>query len=434
MLDWSLIAGIVPILVECVGLVGLAVLLRGTGRRWWTRVAPVLLIGAVAGACTVGWVVDSVWKPFPDPLPPRVLAWIGVALAVIAVASSRGLRRPRGGALLLAVLAGLTALLVPAMKVNAVYAYYPTVRDVLGIGDVAHVDFADLPPPRVTEAPSAVRPVSELWRQPPDLPSSGVVTTVDIPGTVSGFPARPASIYLPPAYLSAQRPVLPVLVLIAGQPGAPQDWLSAGKVAVAMDHFARAHAGLAPIVVLPDATGSAFGNPLCLDSRLGMAETYLARDVPNWVSQHLQADPDRGHWVIGGFSYGGTCALQLAIRAPQTYRTFLDISGQSEPTLGTRSATVQAAYGGDQARFRAVNPLDVMAATRYPDTVAVFAVGDHDGEYGPQADLVSRAAIRAGMRVTALRVAGTHSWAVATAALRQALPALAERMRLIPPP
>lgn len=321
MLDWSLTTGIVPILIECAGLVGLAVLLWGTGRLWWTRAAPVVLVGAVAGALAVGWVVDSVWKPFPDPLPARVLAWIGVTLAVIAVASSRALRRPRGGALAVSVLAGVAALLVPAMKVNALYGYYPTVRDALGIGDVAHVDFADLPPPRAAQTSTTGRPLSESWRQPPDLPSSGVVTTVDIPGAVSRFPARAASIYLPAAYLSAQRPTLPVLVLIAGQPGGPRDWLSAGKLAVVMDGFARAHAGLAPIVVLPDATGSTFGNPLCLDSRLGMAETYLARDVPDWVSRHLQADPDREHWVIGGFSYGGTCALQLAVRAPRTYMT-----------------------------------------------------------------------------------------------------------------
>lgn len=75
-----------------------------------------------------------------------------------------------------------------------------------------------------------------------------------------------------------------------------------------------------------------------------------------------------------------------------------------------------------------------MARTRYPDTAAVVAVGDRDGTYGPQAELVARAATRAGMRVTALRVAGMHSWAVARAALGQALPALAARMQLIPPP
>ena len=74
-----------------------------------------------------------------------------------------------------------------------------------------------------------------------------------------------------------------------------------------MDRFAAAHDGLAPLVIVPDLTGSALGNTLCLDSRLGAADTYLARDVPAWAATTLQVDS--GRMAVGGFSFGGTCAL-----------------------------------------------------------------------------------------------------------------------------
>ena len=110
----------------------------------------------------------------------------------------------------------------------------------------------------------------------PGLQGRGKVTSAPIPAPASGFTARIGKIYLPPAYFADPRPRLPVLVLLAGQPGTPQDWLSAGKLARIMDRFAADHHGLAPVVVVADDTGSRFGNPLCLDSRRGEADTYLA--------------------------------------------------------------------------------------------------------------------------------------------------------------
>ena len=217
--------------------------------------------------------------------------------------------------------------------------------------------------------------VVEVWRPFPESLPVRVLTSprcgwsaggLTIDGTRSGFHARQAMVYLPPAYLGSVRPELPVLVMIPGQPGGPEDWFVAGKMASIMDGFAAAHAGVAPIVVVPDATGSTLANTLCLDSQLGNVETYLAEDVPAWLAQHLQVDPDRARWAIGGFSFGGTCALQLALRRPAVYPTFLDISGRPEPTLGDHASTVQAAFGGDEERFRAVNPLDILAAGQFP--------------------------------------------------------------------
>jgi S-formylglutathione hydrolase FrmB len=263
------------------------------------------------------------------------------------------------------------------------------------------------------------------------MPAAGRITTIPIPGRRSHFPARPAWLYLPPAYLGSLRPRLPVLVLIAGQPGGPQDWVFAGRLAAVMDAFAAAHDGLAPVVVVPDVTGSELGNSLCLDSRLGAAETYLADDVPAWAGAVLDVDVAR--LAIGGFSFGGTCALQLSLRRPDVYRTFLDVSGQLAPTLGDLTATVGTAFGGDTGAYRRVDPATELRTTRYPDTAGLFVVGRNDAVYRPQAEQIAAAARGAGLGVTLREVPGEHSWAIASDALATSLPWIAGRTGIIDP-
>ncbi|MFC8936215.1 alpha/beta hydrolase-fold protein [Rhodococcus sp. NPDC057135] len=39
------------------------------------------------------------------------------------------------------------------------------------------------------------------------------------------------------------------------------------------------------------------------------------------MQANLQVNPDPRAWAIGGLSYGGTCALQLATNYPQIFPT-----------------------------------------------------------------------------------------------------------------
>jgi S-formylglutathione hydrolase FrmB len=199
-----------------------------------------------------------------------------------------------------------------------------------------------------------------------------------------------------------------------------------------MDRFAASHGGLAPVVVMPDWLGAPFTNTLCLDSRLGAVQTYLTVDVPAWVRATLQVDPDPASWAVGGLSAGGTCALQLAVNAPQTFPTFVDVSGQSEPTLGDRARTVAAAFGGDAAAFASVNPLELLAARSYPGSAGTVVVGSGDSLFRPQAQQVADAARRAGMQIEYRELPGGHDWRVWAPGLETSLPWLATRTGLTP--
>ncbi|MCX5044376.1 esterase family protein [Aldersonia sp. NBC_00410] len=428
--DISLLSGALPTVVLAIGALG-AVWLLVAQRRWYYYLAlPACLIGATLVTLLAYQIVENWWRPFPDPVETEVYVWIGVAIAAIALLVPRILTARHWPGRVLTVVAVLAVVLAASSQINRVFAYYPTLRTALGMSNAHEVDFAAVPGPTATTVTG--RPLDSVWQAPAGMPSTGDVTSVSIPGDKSGFAARPARVYLPPAYLTDPRALLPVLVMMAGQPGEPDDWIKSGGLATTMNDFAAAHDGLAPVVVVADGTGSTLANPLCMDSRLGNVDTYLAVDVPNWVKAHLQVDPNPRSWAVGGLSYGGTCALQLATNHPDVYPTFLDFSGQVEPTLGDRQRTVDAAFGGDDAAFRKVNPLDLLTARDFSGSAGMFVVGAGDDEYRDGQRKMAAAAKGAGMEVVYLEVPGGHSFAVWTAALRASMDWLAKRLGLIP--
>ncbi|TDP98183.1 enterochelin esterase-like enzyme [Labedaea rhizosphaerae] len=399
-----MLGGAVPALLFVAAALGLIWLTGGRRRRWRLRsiVLSVILSALITAALV--YYTENIWQPFPDALPAPVIALIGVGVLGLVLLVPR-VRHSTWPVRPLAVVISTVVLLAAANGVNIYYGQFPTLGALLG----APVD---------DELPAGVLPPSDQSTPP----AHGDVAQLTIPGS---FAARPAMIYLPPVYLVRNSPPLPVLILFAGQPGSPRDWFASGDLADRMDAFAAADHGFAPIVVVPDVLGSALDNPLCMDSRLGKVGTYLDHDVPQWIEHHLRVD---GHWAVGGASNGGTCSLQTALRQPKLFPTFLDIAGQDEPTLGTREQTVAATFGGDEAAFRAQNPLDELATHHYPGLAAMLTTSDQDDVYGPQAQRVRQALEAAGVSVQFRVLPGRHGWMSFGPALSQALPWLVTRM------
>ncbi|WP_336084363.1 alpha/beta hydrolase [Nocardia sp. SSK8] len=427
--DLSLLTGWLPVTMTVLGVSAGLWLLFPRSRRYVTVTVPIVLLVAAVLTAALYLIVEELWRPFPDPIAVSVYVLIGIAIAAVLFVVPRILVRRKLTTALVTVLAAALVLVAVGVRINLEYESYPTVGSVFGVDEVTRVDASEL-----TTAAHVVggRPLTTVWSDPGGLPDRGRVLTASIPPTASGFEARGAEIYLPPAYFADPRPLLPVLVLLAGEPGAPEDWLVGGQLVRTMDDFARQHGGLAPVVVVADGTGSQLANPLCMDSRLGKVATYLSVDVPAWTKRNLQIDPDPRAWAVGGLSYGGTCALQLATNAPEVYPTFLDLSGQDEPTLGNRQRTVDAAFGGDAEAFIRVNPLDLLHSRTYPDSAGAFVVGADDDIYRPQVERMYQAAEEAGMDVRLELVPGGHSFGVWARGLRDQLPWLATRLGITP--
>ena len=320
-------------------------------------------------------------------------------------------------------------------------AAFPSLAAVLGLG-VATTPLAALP----TAAPHAKAPqrgegaLSTTWVAPDDMPPRGQVVTAPIPagdqsGT-RGFSPRDAVIYLPPAYLTQERPALPVVVALTGQPGSPSDWFELGGLKDTMDAYAAAHDGLAPVVVVADLLGSPYRNPLCSDTvRGGRVATYLERDVPDWIRQNLQVDLDPEHWAVAGLSNGGTCALQVAARSPEVYRNFLAMSAEEHPSLGSEQRTINVGFDGDRASYEANDPLTIMASAppgRYSGVSGIVSVGRDDKQYRPVVPVLVDATTQAGMSVSQREYAGGHTWATWSVAMADQMDWLGRRLGIVP--
>jgi enterochelin esterase-like enzyme len=273
------------------------------------------------------------------------------------------------------------------------------------------------------------------------------VLGVDIPGPASGFTARTAQLYLPPAARTRHPPVLPVLLLLPGEPGAPslttapnpgtpanlpdppQDWIAPGGLAGIMDTYAKAHNGLAPIVVVADPFGTGPDNPLCADSVLGNAATYLSVDVPDWVRQHLPAARTRS-WAVGGYAAGGTCAVQLALRDPVQFPSFIDLAGQDGPTLGSRQLTLDRVFGGDPLAYARANPADIVAWQRFPQLSGFLAAGRDDVPYNGQTRTMAAICQLGAIPIQFYSVNGGHDWRAWRTGLELSLDWLALRLGL----
>lgn len=373
-------------------------------RGWLTRRLPavvVAIVAAVGAAAAVLRLTGTV----TDAYPPSFLLWIGLALAALAalpfvLARSGPARRAMSVAAVPLTLAGAFLL------INDEYGVWPTLGDVLG--HTARVQS------------------SALRLAPPADPTAGTLVALDPPATRSHFGHRPGSAYLPPAYFTPARAQLPVVVLLAGVPGAPSQWMISGRAVATADAYAAAHGGIAPILVFVDENGSATADTECVDGPQGNAETYLTVDVPAYLRQALGLTPDPARWVIGGFSEGGTCAIDLALAHPDLFGTFIDLAGDAAPTLGSPDQTLNRLFGGSVAAMQAHDPVRLLQANRYPGLTGWFAAGTNDGRKLPISRRLAAAAARSGLRVHEFTAPGGHSWQFASAAFAQVLPPLCE--------
>ncbi|MCH8626653.1 alpha/beta hydrolase-fold protein [Arsenicicoccus piscis] len=397
-------------------------------------------LAAVLGGTAFGVLVLLAQGPLEwvSELPPQAAACVvagGAALGV-ALANLIGATPWRRVGALAAVPA---LVVVTALGVNGVYGINPTLGALVGR---PVVDTLQLPPvgpaptaqaaggsshaargarptdqagPRKTQAP---KPLYSTWKAPADLPAQGRTGAVDIPPTRWGFVARRAAVYLPPAALVANAPVLSVVVFMMGQPGSPDP----SFIATALDRLAARHHGLAPIAVVVDQIGRPDTDTMCLVSaRFGKVRTYVNVDVPAWIHSHLRVRTDRAGWTVAGYSLGGGCAQGYLPRYLDTWGSGIAISGEEFPGSDRPVRTLTEMFRGDRAAYEAVKPVNLLAAAKpIKDTLVVATTCADAPADVTSARRVQAAAAKAGAR-TVLHVFPTGGHILP--ALRQGLDA-----------
>jgi predicted peptidase len=63
-------------------------------------------------------------------------------------------------------------------------------------------------------------------------------------------------------------------------------------------------------------------------------ETWLARDVPDWVARTFRVRTDRSSWAAIGLSTGGWCAAMVAMLHPAQYSAAIVLGGYFRPEFG----------------------------------------------------------------------------------------------------
>jgi S-formylglutathione hydrolase FrmB len=277
-------------------------------------------------------------------------------------------------------------------------------------------------PPRTTAVP-APAPLSALH---------GVLAPLDIPPGTSRFEHRKGALYLPPAFFDTPRPQLPVIVMLGGTPGGPEDWTRGGFASHTADAYATQHQGVAPVLAFVDHNGTFTKDTECVDGPAGNAETFLSDDAPRFLAAMLHVPLDPQHWAIAGFSEGGTCAFELGVGHPDVYGTFLDFGGDRAPNLGSSTDTLRKLYGGDRAAMAAHDPANLLRPPRFRNVNGWFMAGASDSGHVAVADSLARAARSAGITVSEKILPGSHNWQFAAAAFRAVLPTVAQQLGAVP--
>lgn len=124
----------------------------------------------------------------------------------------------------------------------------------------------------------------------------------------------------------------------------------------------------------------------------------------------------------------------IALRNPDVYRNYLNITGDSQPTLGTPSQTLQKLYDNNVANQRAHTPNILLQQQKKP-SYAKMRAGYYNASSDPQAQTQRiaeqvRYAKSAGLHVRFKVLDGHHSFNVWKAGFEDGLPWLMQELNI----
>jgi hypothetical protein len=244
----------------------------------------------------------------------------------------------RVGALLLV---NVLVLLTAATQLNAAYLFFTGWGDLSGAltGHIAQTSLHRGGAERQAPNIAAAGDVAPVVPHPPPVTKpvgpTGLVTYV-VHGPLSGLTGT-VLVRLPPGYTSAGATSrYPVLEAFHGYPSAPLSWVKVFHIGRAVDQQVGAHALRQPLVVMPqveiprgvdtEGVNGPAGDP--------QVETWLTRDVPDWVGQHFRVVANRNAWATIGYSAGGFNAATATILHPAQYGAGIVLGGYFRPDFG----------------------------------------------------------------------------------------------------
>jgi S-formylglutathione hydrolase FrmB len=213
---------------------------------------------------------------------------------------------------------------------------------------------------------------------------SGRIGWVDLPGKLSGYDRR-GLVYLPPQYGQARyaRVRFPVVELFHGTPGNPLAWNAVLRLAQVANALMAKHLIGPMVLVMPAINGSGHDYQDCVNGPAVNDETYLLKDVRADVLAHYRVSRDAYEWGVGGYSSGGYCAANLALRHRSSFGAAAVINGYFRAADGPAAGALN-----DSGPLEVANsPLylaERLTANTEPLPAFWVAAGTHDvSDYQP---------------------------------------------------
>jgi poly(3-hydroxybutyrate) depolymerase len=170
---------------------------------------------------------------------------------------------------------------------------------------------------------------------------SGRLGWTSLPGKLSGY-SRRALVYLPPQYAQARYAHLrfPVVELFHGTPGSPVSWDNVLQINRVADLLIARHAIGPMVLVMPSINGSGRDYQDCVNGPHVRDDTYLTQDVRADVLARYRVSDDPYQWGVAGYSSGGYCAANLALRHRGSFGAAAVIEGYFRAADGPAGAAL----------------------------------------------------------------------------------------------
>jgi enterochelin esterase-like enzyme len=286
--------------------------------------------------------------------------------------------------ILAACLAFLPAMLFGVLAVNKYYGYYQTWGAVVADLSNQGVNAASRVPDIALTSGSRSGTLDGSSSYLRLAQQQGYTLRLMVTGPRSRI-TRVVYVYLPPQYFqSGYRAYrFPVIELIHGQPGKPEDWISVVGVTASFDRLLAEKLAQPAVMVMPDANGGARISLQCLNQVGGPQDlTYLAVDLPTQIAHLLRVQRPGSAWGVAGYSEGGFCAANMALRYPHRYGFAAVLSGYFKPFENKLAEPVRlvSPFGGNRRLQEQNTPLDEVAKLPAGVVIPRFWLGAGTGD------------------------------------------------------
>jgi enterochelin esterase-like enzyme len=300
-----------------------------------------------------------------------------IALTVVSVALTVWLwpRLARRGVLWILARLGMilmsqiSLVLVVALMINSYGDFYPTWDDLVGGGNNQQVAFGQTTGGNTAVSAGnggliTIDKTGDLsrWHDLPSGPADqvGQVSSVHIRGEHTKISDH-AYVFLPPQYFQPAyaHTGFPVITAYTGFPGEIETLVDHLKTIQQFASLEQAGQVQPTILVLISQNVTMPRDNDCLNIPHGpQVETFLTTDYQTAMRATYRVTDDPRGWGLEGYSEGGTCALEIAMRHPQLFSVVGDLGGDYADVEDAQTGNL---FGpkGSKARTQLLNDYNI---------------------------------------------------------------------------